>query len=82
MEGQFPLKLLPPRRHVWSSGNQIIFYDGCVIDRIGSFPANDAQMLCTNWKRLPDVLEGQFVVVRVTDNSPCMEVMTDPLGME
>ena len=75
-------KVASPRRYVWSSGNQITFYDGCIIDRNGSFSAHDAQMLCSNWERLPDVLEGQFVAVRFIDNPPCIEVMTDPLGME
>jgi len=70
-----------PRRYVWQSEDQVTFYDGCLVDRTGSFPAHDAEALSSHWDQLPEALEGQFAAVRLTGNPPCIELLTDFLGM-
>jgi asparagine synthase (glutamine-hydrolysing) len=71
-----------PRCYVWRNADQVTFYEGCVVDRTGGFAANNAAMLAAHWDQLPDVLEGQFVVIRMASNPPCIELLTDFLGME
>jgi asparagine synthase (glutamine-hydrolysing) len=70
-----------PRRYVWQSEEQVTIYDGCPVDRTGSFPAHDAETLSSHWDRLPEVLEGQFAVVRLTGDPPGIELLIDWLGV-
>jgi len=70
-----------PRCYVWQSEDQVTFYDGCPVARTGGFPAHDAEALSSHWGQLPEALEGQFVAVRLTGNPPCIELLTDWLGV-
>lgn len=70
-----------PRRYFDRTGNQVVFYDGCLVDMQDSFMAHDAGELGRNWNRLGDSLEGQFVAVRIGLDSARIDLMTDPLGI-
>lgn len=71
-----------PRCYVSQTNDQVTFYDGCLVDRTGVFAAYNAVELSLHWERLPEALEGQFVVARVTKSPPSIEMLTDPIGME
>ena len=71
-----------PRSYVAQSNRQVIFYDGLAVDGTGTFAAHRAEALSTNWGQLTEALEGQFVIIRVTYDPPCIELLTDFLGME
>jgi asparagine synthase (glutamine-hydrolysing) len=71
-----------PRRYVWRTDDQVTFYEGSVIDQTGRMRANSAAMLAEHWDQLASCLEGQYVVARVVNQPPCIELMTDFLGME
>lgn len=70
-----------PRIYVKRSENQVVLYEGCLVDRTGSFHAHDAEALSLHWNDLPSALEGQFVTVRVSKNPPSIEIVNDALGM-
>lgn len=70
-----------PRRYVYHSENEDVFYDGCLIDSENKFDAMDATDLCFHWDRLRETLEGQFLIVRVDKNLQTIELLNDFLGM-
>ena len=70
-----------PKIYVKRSKNQVVLYEGSLVDRTGSFQAHDAEQLASHWHDLPNVLEGQFVTARVRDNPPSIEIINDALGM-
>ena len=71
-----------PRRYVWEDKNIFTLYSGTVVDSTNRFFAHDAKNISENWDYLPEILEGQFVLIRVDLNSPSMEVVTDILAQE
>jgi len=75
-------KAAAPRRYVWQEKGDVTFYDGCLVDSTRSLSAHDAKELSLQWNKLPDILEGQFAVMRINDNSSSIEIITDSLGME
>lgn len=77
-----PNHAIAPRQYVSLSSEQVVFYDGCLFDRTGSFNAHHAQDLALHWQQMHEVLEGQFVAVKVTEKPLCIELMLDCLGME
>ena len=76
-----PERAAAPRRYVARENGQVTLYDGTILDRTAAFPAHDARQLGAHWERLPDVLQGQFTVARVTEDPATLELMTDSLGM-
>jgi asparagine synthase (glutamine-hydrolysing) len=71
-----------PRSYVAKDKDEVTFYDGLMVDRSGCFNAHVARDLSIHWDRLADSLEGHFVVIRVGDNPPRIELLIDPLGIE
>jgi hypothetical protein len=57
-----------------------VAYDGCAYDPTGAVTAHDAASLGRLWDLLPSVLEGQFVILRVSPG-PRLDVLIDPLGL-
>jgi asparagine synthase (glutamine-hydrolysing) len=74
-------KFILPRKYVKQTKNTMTFYDGCVVGHENSLDAHDAAVLSRNWKTLPEMLEGQFVVAAVSTNPPRVELLIDPLGV-
>ena len=70
-----------PRIYVKRSENQVVLYEGSLVDRTGSFNPHDAEDLSLHWNDLPSALEGHFVTVRVRNNPPSIEIVNDALGM-
>lgn len=70
-----------PRVYDKKSKNQVVLYDGCLVDRTGNFDAHNAESLSSHWDDLSKVLEGQFVTARLNIDPPCMEIMNDFLGV-
>ena len=73
--------LIKPRCYVHKSDAETLLFDGVSVDTSGKFQAFDAIQLARHWAILPDVLEGQFCVARVSSNPDSVEVMVDALGM-
>jgi asparagine synthase (glutamine-hydrolysing) len=71
-----------PRNYIWRNNNQVTFFEGSILTWTKGIRANNAAMLARHWDVLPEILEGQFVVVKVVNNPPCIELMTDFLGIE
>jgi asparagine synthase (glutamine-hydrolysing) len=69
------------RQYVFQSEQEVLFFDGCPVDRTGRFWALDAPALAANWNSLTGSLEGQFVVMRVGRESSGLDLITDFLGM-
>ncbi|MCG8364950.1 MAG: hypothetical protein MJA27_16680 [Pseudanabaenales cyanobacterium] len=69
-----------PRIYVKRSENQVVLYEGSLVDRTSSFDAHDAEDLALHWNDLPHALEGQFVTARVRNNPPSIEIINDALG--
>lgn len=62
--------------------NDILLYDGCMANQKDSFNVYSPEELTKHWHDLTDVLEGQFVVVRIHKNKDSLlEIINDPLGM-
>ncbi|MFW6061701.1 MAG: asparagine synthase-related protein [Planctomycetota bacterium] len=73
---------IQPRRYIWQSDGETVFYDGIPVDERGEFFAQDAKELAAHWDELPERLTGHFVAVRVRPNPPSLEVVTDLLGIQ
>jgi asparagine synthase (glutamine-hydrolysing) len=71
-----------PRRYVHFDKEGGCLYDGIGADATGTVTAHDAKSLYQAWERLPDLLEGQFTVIRVATRPATLELMTDPIGMK
>jgi len=71
---------IAPRRYVWKEDDEITLYDGILFDSTGGFAAHDAGELARHWHDLPEKLDGHFVIARVEQTPPAIEVMTDALG--
>ena len=69
-----------PRRYTASHGDHILVYDGCAVDPTRLVTAHDAFDLARRWTILPDVLEGQFAILRLGPG-PTLDVLVDPLGL-
>lgn len=70
-----------PRIYVKQNDNQVVLYDGCLVDQTGRFNAHDARALWEHWHDLPSSLEGQFVTIQVSKNPPSIEIINDALGV-
>jgi asparagine synthase (glutamine-hydrolysing) len=57
----------------------IYLVDGLPVDRLARFSGDAAEDLRAHWSELPERLEGQFVLARVSPRR--LEVLTDPLGL-
>lgn len=68
------------RQYVFRAEQETVIFDGCPVDRTGRFWALDAAALAVHWSLLPEVLEGQFVVLRIRVGGG-LDVITDFLGM-
>jgi asparagine synthase (glutamine-hydrolysing) len=60
----------------------VVFYDGLPVTVSTSLDALDAASLGARWTDLADLLEGQFVIVRVRPHERTVELKGDPLGLE
>jgi asparagine synthase (glutamine-hydrolysing) len=76
-----PNSALGTRRYVATDDESITLYDGTVVDSLGNLAFQDAKILGRHWDELPDRLEGQFAVVRISRAEPCVELLVDFLGM-
>ena len=76
-----PARIASPRRYVARRGDELMIYDGLPIDRLGRFPAWDAEHLALRWDELPQRLEGMFCAVRIDVTSGNVECLSDVLGM-
>ncbi len=74
-------KAAAPRIYVNHSDNQVVLYEGSLVDSTGSFEAHNAEQLALHWDDLPDVLEGQFMVAQVRSNPPSLEIINDALEL-
>ena len=70
-----------PRIYVRQSDNRVVLYEGSLVDQTGRFPAHDAEALAAHWHDLSSALEGHFIVARVKQNPPSIEIINDALGM-
>lgn len=70
-----------PRIYVKRSENQVVLYEGSLVNPTGSFKAHDAEELSWHWNDLTNVLEGHFVTARVSNNPPTIEIINDVLGL-
>jgi hypothetical protein len=68
-----------PRRYVHRTATETVLWDGAAV--ADAFDAARASELATHWNSLPEQLEGQFVVARLTSTPPGIELITDPLGV-
>jgi asparagine synthase (glutamine-hydrolysing) len=75
-------KAAAPRCYVMQNDEQTIFYSGLPVDPAGAYPAHRVEALSTHWSQITENLEGQFVIIRTADDPPCLELITDFLGME
>jgi hypothetical protein len=71
-----------PRRYVWHAGDRSVFYCGLPVAADGAFAAHCADDLAARWDHLADHLEGQYAALRIVDEPPRLELITDTLGME
>ncbi len=71
-----------PRRYVSIKNGQVVFYTGLPINQKNTFSAFDAEALSKNWDQVTESLEGQYFIVRATDDPPSLELQTDILGYE
>jgi asparagine synthase (glutamine-hydrolysing) len=69
------------RRYVWRDATGVSFYDGSIVDSVGDRAFYDAQELALHWEEVPERLEGQYVVVKVSSDPASVEITTDFLGM-
>jgi asparagine synthase (glutamine-hydrolysing) len=67
------------RRYVHRDANQVVLYDGSLVERAGRFAAHDASALASHWDQVRE-LEGQFVAARLQVDPPAMELVSDWLG--
>lgn len=72
---------IAPRVYVKRSENQVVLYEGSLVDTTGNFAAHDAEDISLHWHDLPNALEGHFVTARVRNNPPSLEIINDALGM-
>jgi asparagine synthase (glutamine-hydrolysing) len=70
-----------PRRYVHATPDELVLYDGSVVDPSGRCAAHDAAELASYWPDLPGRLEGRFVVVRLDARSETLELVNDPFGL-
>jgi len=71
-----------PRLYRHTDGGATVVYDGLPIDPTGAFAAHRADQLLAHWPDLIETIEGRFCIVRLTDDPPALELITDPLGNE
>ncbi len=76
-----PTSALGSRRYVAYDDDFITLYDGTIVDSLGELPFQDAEVLGRHWAELPERLEGQFAVARVSRAEPNIELFVDFLGM-
>jgi asparagine synthase (glutamine-hydrolysing) len=69
------------RRYVHQSAEELVLYDGLVVNPSGTFVGHDARALAAHRTTLSDVLEGSFLVARLTDAPATLEILNDPLGV-
>ena len=74
-------KAAAPRVYVQRKENQVVLYEGSLVDRTENFQAHDAKQLALHWDDLSEVLEGHFVTARVRNNPPSLEIINDALGL-
>jgi asparagine synthase (glutamine-hydrolysing) len=77
-----PNRVATPRRYVAQTDNQAVFFSGLPVNPNGGYCGHCAEDLIPRWEELTDVLEGQYVLVRVTDHPAKLELQTDILGYE
>lgn len=75
-------RLAVPRRYVAQRDGQFVFYSGLPVDPSGVHHAHRAEVLSAHWDQLVQDLEGQYLIVRATDDPLRLELMTDFLGLE
>lgn len=69
------------RQYLYQQSDEVVLFDGCMVDVDGQMDAMRAGSLASHWDDLPARLEGVFSAVRIQYQVPSMEVVTDPLGM-
>ncbi|MBW2739632.1 MAG: hypothetical protein JRE64_12470 [Deltaproteobacteria bacterium] len=70
-----------PRRYVSHKNNVHTIYDGCLIDTKDQMAAHDARQLAENWDTLESRLEGHFLVAKINESPPRLEIKNDFLGI-
>ncbi|EKV00449.1 hypothetical protein Lepto7375DRAFT_2563 [Leptolyngbya sp. PCC 7375] len=74
--------LIEPRVYVKETEQEILLFDGCMINPKGDFNVYNLEELNQHWHSLKDILEGQFVIARIHKNlESSLEIINDPLGM-
>lgn len=70
-----------PRIYVSESPDHFTFYSGTIVEKQGKWNAWEATELSLNWQQLPQTLDGQFAVARLSKQLPSLELITDFLGL-
>ncbi|HAG79987.1 MAG TPA: hypothetical protein DCL61_02190, partial [Cyanobacteria bacterium UBA12227] len=70
-----------PRIYVSESPDHFTFYSGTIVEKQGKWNAWDATELALNWQQLPQSLDGQFAVARLSKQLPSLELITDFVGL-
>lgn len=70
-----------PRQYIHQQRNEIVLFDGCMVDVDEHLGAMRADKLAANWQSLPMRLEGSFSILRIRPQIPEMELLTDSLGL-
>lgn len=69
------------RQYLHQQPNEIVLFDGCMVDAEGRINAMRSENLAAHWDSLPERLEGCFSILRIRPEIPEMELLTDYLGM-
>jgi len=69
------------RQYIYQKPDEIVLFDGCMVDIDGRLNAMCASELSANWEILPARLEGRFSILRIRPQTSEMELLTDFMGM-
>lgn len=73
--------LCTPKEYVLENENEILLYDGCVIDASNKISLIKPKDIISKWERKTTDFEGQFSLVRIDKKKSTITLVTDFMGM-
>lgn len=70
-----------PKEYIYENEEEILLYDGCIIDSLNEKTLIKPTEIIINWERKSTDFEGQFSIARINKKSSSITLMTDFMGM-
>lgn len=70
-----------PKEYIYENEEEILLYDGCIIDALNKISLIKPKDIIINWERKTKDFEGQFSIVRIEKKTSSIILVTDFIGM-